>query len=208
MRITKKAKANNRKKILKVAEELFARQGYEQTTTRDISKACGMAKGTLFNYFQSKETLAMTMVAEAFETGREQYERRKSGEESFEEELFLLIVSELRALMPFRNYIGPVLESGMSVFEKVTPCETGGKIRESHQKTVTTIMASHNYETSDNSIAITMYWSLYLGILAYWSRDISSNQSETLTLVDYSMHMFTNTVAGDILPEHRSAWNA
>jgi AcrR family transcriptional regulator len=207
MRITKEAKENNRKNILVVAQKLFAEKGYEQTTTRDISLACDMAKGTLFNYFKSKETLAMTMVAEAMESGRAMYERRRSEEESFVEELFLLIASELRALKPFRSYIGPVLESGMSVFSKKSPCEAGTNARKSHLKTVANILASHGYSTPDNSIAVTLYWSLYLGILAHWSRDTSHNQAETLTLIDYSMQVFTNTVSGNIELEHGSICN-
>ncbi len=207
MRITKEAKEKNRKQILHVAEKLFSINGYGQTTTRDISMACGMAKGTLFNYFKNKETLAMTMVAQAMEAGRQMYARRKSGEESFAEELFLLIASELRALKPFRNYIGPVLESGMSVFSKPSPCEPGDQTREAHLETVGNILASHGYSTPDNAIAITLYWSLYLGILAHWSKDTSDNQSETLTLVDYSMLMFANTVSATIQPEHQSAYN-
>ncbi|OEU72214.1 MAG: TetR family transcriptional regulator [Desulfuromonadales bacterium C00003093] len=207
MRITKEAKEQNRIKILAVAKSLFSQKGYEHTTTRDISMACGMAKGTLFNYFKSKETLAMTMVADAMDTGRELYERRKSGEETFVEDLFLLVASELRALKPYRNYIGPVLESGMSVFSKTSPCEAGNKARNAHLNAVADILSAHGYESSNSSIVITLYWSLYLGILAHWSNDSSENQAETLTLVDFSMHMFTNTVAGNILSEHESICN-
>lgn len=199
MRITKEAKENNRKKILEVAAKLFAQKGYEQTTTRDISVASGMAKGTLFNYFQSKETLAMTLVAGAMESGRKTYQGRKTGEENFEEDLFLLIASELRALKSYRNYIGPVLESGMSVFSKACPCEAGDKTREAHLETVIHILASHGFETSDASIITTLYWSLYLGILAHWSKDDSENQAQTLTLIDYSMQMFAGTVFGNIV---------
>jgi len=198
MRITQQAKAENRIKILNMSQKLFNRLGYEKTTTRDISEACGMAKGTLFNYFKSKETLAMTMVADAMETGQKQYKSRKSGDENFEEELFLLIASELRALRPFRHYIGPVLESGMSVFSKISSCEAGDKARKSHLETVLKILLTHGFESAEDSIIITMYWSLYLGILAHWSRDNSDRQSETLTLVDYAMHMFTSTVVGEI----------
>lgn len=198
MRITKEAKEKNRKKILKVAEKLFVLKGYEQTTTRDISAACGMAKGTLFNYFKSKETLAMTLVAEAMEAGHENYLRRKSGQESLLEELFLLVASELRALRPYRSYIGPVLESGMSVFSKKSICPAGDQVRHSHLQTVENILAHHGFQLADNSIAVTLYWSLYLGILAHWSNDNSENQAETLTLLDYSMHIFADTVSGNI----------
>lgn len=208
MRITKEAKENNRRNILATAQQLFTQNGYEQTTTRDISAACGMAKGTLFNYFKSKETLAMTMVANAMGEGQALYEKRRSGEEGFAEDLFLFIASELRTLKPFRSYIGPVLESGMSVFSKKSPCEAGTNARKKHLQQIANILETHGYTTPDDSIAVTLYWSLYLGILAHWSRDTSLNQAETLTLVDYSMQVFTNTVSGNFAQEFESISNA
>jgi AcrR family transcriptional regulator len=198
MRITKEAKEKNRKNILETAERLFALKGYEQTTTRDISEACGMAKGTLFNYFSSKEALAMTLVAQAMESGRQTYLQRKSGDESLVEELFLLVASELRALRPYRLYIGPVLESGMSIFAKKSTCPAGDQARQAHLKTVEAALASHGFAAILNSIAATLYWSLYLGILAHWSGDQSENQAETLALADYSMQVFVNTISGNI----------
>ncbi|WP_028585267.1 TetR/AcrR family transcriptional regulator [Desulfogranum mediterraneum] len=200
MRITQEAKQQNRKRILQVAASLFSEQGYGKTTTRDISTACKMAKGTLFNYFPSKETLAMTMVAEAMEEGRERYLERRAGEESLVEELFLLVASELRALRPYRLYIGPVLESGMSVFAKEACCPAGEQARRAHLETVAAILAAHHYELVPESIAVTLYWSLYLGILAHWSKDTSSHQQATLSLLDYSMKVFAVTISGS-LPE-------
>ena len=197
MRITQEAKEKTRKTILESTENLFAERGFEQTTTRDISAASGIAKGTLFNYFKSKETLAMTLVAGAMESGKKQYERRTTGEEGLVEELFLFIASELRALKPFRKYIGPVLESSMSVFSKKSTCPAGEEAKHNHLKTVGRILAKHGFEMEHDSIVVTLYWSLYLGILAHWSNDDTHNQSETLGLIDYSMQTFANTISAN-----------
>jgi AcrR family transcriptional regulator len=202
MRITQQAKEENRKKILKIAARLFSELGFEKTTTRDLSSAMGMAKGTLFNYFPSKETLAMTMVADAMEDGRATYINRKTGEESLTEDMFLLVASELRALKSFRLYIGPVLESCMSVFSKNATCRAGERARKEHLQMVSDILATHDYELVPDSITVTMYWSLYLGILAHWSRDTSDHQQETLALLDYSMRVFAMMVSGD-MPGYR-----
>ena len=198
MRITQETKQKNRLKILEVAAGLFLEQGFEKTTTRDISRACGMAKGTLFNYFSSKETLAMTLVAEAMEEGRESYLMRRDGGETITEDLFLFVASELRALRPYRTYIGPVLESGMSVFAKEAVCPVGESARRNHFKTLAEILGNHDYQLVKESVTLTLYWSLYLGILAHWSKDDSQNQEETLALVDYSMKLFTLTVSGGV----------
>jgi AcrR family transcriptional regulator len=202
MRITQEAKEKTRKSILEAAEILFAKQGFEKTTTRDISASCGIAKGTLFNYFKSKETLAMTLVAQAMESGRKMFERRRTGKEILVEELFLFIASELRALKTFRTYIGPVLASGMSIFSKESICPEGEEARRNHLKTIGKILANHGFEIEYNSIVITLYWSLYLGILAHWSKDKTPKQSETLALIDYSMHTFANTISSNtVVPE-------
>lgn len=198
MRITQEAKEKNRKNILKTAAALFNEQGYEKTTTRDISRVCGLAKGTLFNYFPSKETLAMTMVAEAMEAGRQSYLKRKGEEESLGEELFLFVASELRSLQPFRAYIGPVLESSMSVFSKHSTCPAGEQARLSHLQTIRTILAHHDYQLDHDSIAVILYWSLYLGVLAHWSMDISKKQQATLALLDYSIKVFVTTISGEL----------
>ena len=63
MRITAKAKQETEQTIRSVARKLFIRNGLERTSTRDIATAAGIAVGTLFNYFPSKEALAVAIDA-------------------------------------------------------------------------------------------------------------------------------------------------
>ncbi len=53
-----------RSEILLEAEKLFAAKGFYNTTMADVAQASGFAVGTLYQFFQSKEELYMTMVAE------------------------------------------------------------------------------------------------------------------------------------------------
>jgi AcrR family transcriptional regulator len=55
MRITAEAKTATRERIIKVAAKLFAKEGYDNATTRGIAAKAGIAAGTLFNYFETKE---------------------------------------------------------------------------------------------------------------------------------------------------------
>lgn len=197
MRISKQAKETNRKKILETAAALFAEKGFEETTTRDIAAAVGMASGTMFNYFENKEALAMTLVSEALDAGREKFARRRNGSESLAEELFLLITSELRVLKPYREFIGPVLESAMSLFSKTSVSAEGEKARTGHLSIVGEIIARQGYSSVPPLVSSSLYWSLYLGILAFWSSDESRNQEETLALIDYSLNLFSQTISGN-----------
>ncbi|ATQ40911.1 TetR/AcrR family transcriptional regulator [Caulobacter mirabilis] len=48
-------KVANRRAILDAAREVFAELGYEAATVRDIIRRTGLASGTFYNYFRSRE---------------------------------------------------------------------------------------------------------------------------------------------------------
>lgn len=62
-------RSQRRRQILEAAVDLFARQGFHRTSTRQIAQAAGVAEGTIFNYFPTKKALlvaAMTDILEAY----------------------------------------------------------------------------------------------------------------------------------------------
>lgn len=196
MRITEQAKQETRARILEKAAGLFSAKGFEDCTTRDLAVAAGLAAGTLFNYFPSKETLAMTMVAEALNRGWEDFQRRRTGQEDLAEDLFLFIASGLRRLRPLRPFIGPVLERSLSPFPRKIVCPEGEAARQEHLADMQEIIGRHGFTEAPDYVAITMYWSLYLGILAFWANDESPNQEATQALMDYSIRMFVQVICG------------
>ena len=48
-------RAETREKLFRTAMELFARRGFFETTTTDITEAADVGQGTFFNYFPSKQ---------------------------------------------------------------------------------------------------------------------------------------------------------
>ena len=56
MRVTKTAE-ERKNEILGVAEQLFVKNGYDNTSTNDIIKVIGIARGTLYHHFASKEEI-------------------------------------------------------------------------------------------------------------------------------------------------------
>jgi AcrR family transcriptional regulator len=196
MRISEQAKQETRSRILITAAQIFATKGFEESTTREISLAAGLAAGTMFNYFPSKETLAMTMVTEALRQGIKDFRRRRTGEEDLAEELFLFVASGLRLLQPLRPFLGPVLERSLSPFPRKTTCPEGDATRQEHLAVVQEIINNHDFTEPPDHVAMTIYWSLYLGILACWTNDPSANQEESRAMIDYSLRVFVQTIVG------------
>ena len=57
-----KAPDVRRSEILDVAQRLFYRNGYEQSSVQDIISEIGIAKGTFYHYFSSKQDLLDAMI--------------------------------------------------------------------------------------------------------------------------------------------------
>ncbi len=56
-----------RNEILDVAQKLFYLKGYEQTSIQDIITEIGIAKGTFYHYFRSKQDLLDVMIERMIE---------------------------------------------------------------------------------------------------------------------------------------------
>jgi len=60
--IRQQQKDETRAKIFAAATQLFAQNGYHATTIADIAKAAGVAKGTFFVHFPSKDAVITALV--------------------------------------------------------------------------------------------------------------------------------------------------
>lgn len=61
MRIVKEAE-ERKNEILDVAERLFEAKGFDNTSTNDILKEIGIARGTLYYHFKSKEDILDAVI--------------------------------------------------------------------------------------------------------------------------------------------------
>jgi AcrR family transcriptional regulator len=201
MRVTAETKSATRQRILDAAEQQFARSGFEAATTRDIARAAEIAAGTLFNYFPTKESIALCLVSEACAEAAKQFEAGSSFEShetreplSLEEELFAHVATGLRKLKPFRKYLPAVLETSLSPLVSERSSGTP-PFRTAHLEIVSQILSRHGQQEALSTVALHLYWTLYTGVLAFWSKDASPRQEDTLALLDQSLAMFVGWLA-------------
>ena len=57
-------KVANRQAIMDAAREVFGELGYETATVRDIIRGTGLAAGTFYNYFKSKDEVYLALASE------------------------------------------------------------------------------------------------------------------------------------------------
>jgi len=111
----KTGKRNENKKktkqaILAAALRLFAEKGFYHTSTRAISRKAGIAEGTLFNYFETKEDLALYFFEREMDEVIGWFEgnpRMKRAD--LPERLFAIVQHSLERLEPYEEFM-PALE--------------------------------------------------------------------------------------------------
>jgi AcrR family transcriptional regulator len=199
MRVTAQTKSATRKRILESARRLFARNGYESTTTRDIAREAGIATGTLFNYFPTKEAIVACLASEAVGDALAETEGGAGGAEALEEGLFAVVAAGLRKLKPLRKHLPALLETSLSPLA-VTVDKESASLRSGHLEAVAALAARHGYGELPPT-ALQLYWTLYTGVLVFWANDRSPKQEDTLALIDDSVNMFVGWLRGQARPD-------
>lgn len=190
MRVTAETKAATRQKILDTARRLFADNGFQATTTRDIAVAAGIATGTLFNYFQTKEAIIACLVSEAGSDAVAQFQVSRQESESLVEDLFALVVTGMRKLKSLRMHLPSLLATSLSPLASGTSGETVA-FRVDHLEAVASLAKVRDCGEMP-PVALQLYWTLYTGILVFWANDQSPKQEDTLALADHSLNMFVS----------------
>ncbi len=62
----RKTELSTRDKILKAAQKLFARNGYDGTTTKELAEKSGIAEGTLFRHFPNKKAILVEVATQGW----------------------------------------------------------------------------------------------------------------------------------------------
>src|SRR5579859_7789372 len=115
-------KEKTRRAILKAALALFAEKGFYRTTTKAISRKAKIAEGTLFNYFETKEDLALYFFEQELAHVVDWYRgERRLERAALPERLFAIIHHLLERLAPYEDFIGAVYLRALQPSSKLSP---------------------------------------------------------------------------------------
>ena len=181
-----------RKRIVNAALALFRTKGFDATTTKAIARKAGIAEGTVFNYFKSKEDIALLFfeqeVDQAIASVRDNPRLRKA---PLEEKLFALVHSQLEFLAPHERFIGAAFihalkpASQLGIFS-----HRAQELRHRYVGFVQELFEESLPKRHQNPlswVAPDAFWIFYLGALLYWLHDSSPGKQHTLAFLDRSL---------------------
>ncbi len=184
-------KEATRKRIVAAALQLFEAKGFEATTTKAIARRARVAEGTVFNYFETKDDIALHFfereVDHAIASVRAKRSLRRA---PLEEKLFALIQSQIEFLAPYERFIGAAFVQALRPTSKLTFSVQALALRARYLAFVQELIDEALPQSRANPmawVAPQAFWIYYLGVLLYWLHDGSSGKQHTLAFLDRSL---------------------
>jgi AcrR family transcriptional regulator len=187
------SKAATRERIVSAALELFEQRGFQETTTKAIARRARIAEGTIFNYFDTKEDIALHFfeleVDHAMATVRGSGRLRRA---PLEEKLFALVQSQIEYLAPYERFIGAAFVQALRPSSAFVLSPRSWQLRARYLAFVQELIDEslpRGGRTAVTWLAPQAFWVFYIALLLYWLHDTSTGKENTLAFLDRTLRL-------------------
>ena len=193
--LTPKAQ-QTRERIVETALALFARQGYGETTLRDIAGEAGISLGLTYRYFSRKEELILLLyqrLAQELQT-----EVAALPPAPLAARFSQTIGACLSRLAPHREALGALFAVGLSPHSEVAVLgEQASGVREIVWNVYLAVVMGATDKPRPRQAAsfATLFYALHLMFVLFWLQDRSPEQHSTRELL-----AFTQETLGRLRP--------
>jgi AcrR family transcriptional regulator len=192
-------KEQTKERILKAALELFRKNGLEGTTTKQISRKAGIAEGTLFNYFKTKEDLALYFFQKETENLIKWFHADARLQKApLPEKLFAVIHRQLENIAPYEEFIGAVFFRALQPTSTLSPLSfEPQELRLKYLRFIREILAQAEEKEEIPHVGALGAYAVglfYMGMVTHWLQDGSRGKQKTLALLDRALKLGTQVL--------------
>ena len=112
--------------IIKAAQGIFARFGFNKTTMDEIAKASHKAKSSIYHYFKSKEEIFQTIVEKESLVLKEKIEKAVNQKDTPQKKLRAYIITRMTTLGHLANFYSALKDEYLEYYSFIE------KIRKKH----------------------------------------------------------------------------
>ena len=98
-----------KRKIFETSMKLFAEKGYDATSIEEITATVGVAKGTLYYHFSSKEEIFNFLVEEGVKLLKNSIAIKTDKLENSLDQLRAIVLIQIKILVKYENFITIIL---------------------------------------------------------------------------------------------------
>ena len=185
-------KEATRARIVAAALALFRTRGFDATTTKAIARKARVAEGTVFNYFPTKEDIALFFLAQEVELAIDAVQKNtRLRKAPIEEKLFTLVQTQLEFLAPHERFIGSAFVHALKPGSKLGVFSPAAQALQFKYLAFVQELVDEAIRRGELKPAVwwtpQVFWIYYLGVLLYWLHDPSPGKQQTLAFLDRSL---------------------
>ena len=194
-----KSKEQTKARILKAALVLFGKKGFYKTTTKEISRKAKIAEGTLFNYFKTKEDLALYFFETELQSCIDWYYKDDYVQAApLPEKLFGIVQHYLDRVEPYQEFLGAVYLRALQPRSKLNPLSLEvQELRVRELMFIRDILEEAEEKEEIPPLGDFGVYALglgFLGVVTYWLHDRSEGKENTMALLDRALTLANNVL--------------
>ena len=98
-----------KRKIFETSMKLFASKGYDATSIEEITSVVGVAKGTLYYHFSSKEEIFTFLIEEGMKLLQNSMSIKVANCNSLKDKLKAILLIQIKVMVKYQDFITIVL---------------------------------------------------------------------------------------------------
>ena len=112
-----------KRKIFEASMKLFAEKGYDATSIEEITANVGVAKGTLYYHFTSKEEIFYFLVEEGIKLMQNSIDIKTSKLNNYIDKLKAIVLIQIKVVVKYENLIKILLSQFWGKEERNQKCK-------------------------------------------------------------------------------------
>ena len=112
-----------KRKIFETSMKLFAEKGYDATSIEEITATVGVAKGTLYYHFSSREEIFKFLVEEGVKLLRNSIEIKTEKITGTIDKIKAIILIQIKVLVKYENFMTIILSEMWGTSERSKMCK-------------------------------------------------------------------------------------
>ena len=186
-----------RGRILTAAMDLFRTRGFEETTMREIAQEAGVALGSAYYYFESKEALVMAFYRQAADDTHQLIVQALSEKKDLPGRIRAVVDVKFRYFAPNRKFLGALFGHAADPEHPLSP------FSEETRETRETDIGHFDAALRESGVKIPkelkphlprLLWMYQMGLILFWIYDRSPSQKRTGQLIDKSLPLVVNLI--------------
>lgn len=190
--------------ILETAVELFLERGYEETTMRAIAERAGVALGSAYYYFRSKEQLIQGFYGRTHQEHVAAAEPVLRTERTLRGRLLGVMAAKLRTIEPYHRFGGVLFRTAADPESPLNPFSTESLPA---RREATEVFAEVVRGADDRRLPRDLeaelpdlLWMYHMGIVLFWIHDRSPGRARTWMLMERTVDLVARLVGVSTLP--------